>query len=670
MANALAEYFQKPGIKVVEGSLQRVVGKPVAYLKDDAAYRMHVIQPGWSALPLGIRLLMKRHVHAWDELYEALRRQVLDLQGTHVALRPDAPVRITRLVLEKFGRPTGPAREVAPVMPVTPPAPAPVPLASPVRPKPEPAPVAEAGAVVGIDLGTTYSVVAHVDSHGRPCSLHNSDGERLTPSVVLFGDDGAVVGKQALLRSAFEPDRTAICVKRDMGAKHYRHPIRGEMLPPEVISAFILRSLRGDAARQLGTVRGAVITVPAYFDETRRRATMDAGRLAGLDVLDIINEPTAAAIAYGYQTGYLDRGVRFRGDRPIRALVFDLGGGTFDVTIVEIGPGSFKALATDGDVTLGGRDWDERLVDVIAGRFLARFGDDPLGDPISAHELWVAAEAAKRTLTERPGAVVHLYHRGQRVALEVTRAEFEEATAPLLERTRLTTEVVVRQAGLTYADLDRVLLVGGSTRMPMVTRMLTKLTGKVPDRSISPDDAVAHGAALYARLVAKTVPGASAEDAGDAVVSEDDNTDFTVTDVNSHSLGILGTDPDSGVKFNKIVIPKNSPLPCTVTKPFQTYREGQRAVLLKVLEGDSPRPTLCTPVGVCTIRNLPPDLPAGWPVEVSYTYESNGRLHLTAQLRGYPQGVAMDFFRENALPDEELDVLADYVAEEMEAGDR
>lgn len=202
---------------------------------------------------------------------------------------------------------------------------------------------------VGIDLGTTYSAIAHINHHGQPASIPNSNGDVLTSSVVLFGDDGTVIGKEAVLAAPLEPDKVADCVKRDIGNKHYRKPIKGELLPPEVISGFILRRVKDDAERKLGPIKKAVITVPAYFDETRRRATMDAGVLAGLEVLDIINEPTAAAIAYGYQAGFLDRSGALKGDQAIRTLVYDLGGGTFDVTLVEMSNQSFKALATDGE---------------------------------------------------------------------------------------------------------------------------------------------------------------------------------------------------------------------------------------------------------------------------------------------------------------------------------
>src|SRR5262249_36217189 len=258
-----------------------------------------------------------------------------------------------------------------------------------------------ANTVVGIDLGTTYSVVAHLDAHGRPISIPNSAGDLLTASVILFEESGPVVGKEAVLAAAMEPEKIAECVKRDMGSRAYRKKINGEVLPPEVISSVVLKSLKADAERKLGPVRKAVITVPAYFDEPRRRATMDAGRLAGLDVLDILNEPTAAAIAYGYQTGFLDRSGRAQGGKPLRVLAFDLGGGTFDVTIVEIRAGSFKAVATDGDVCLGGKDWDEQIVNLAAERFKKQHRVDPREDPATRQELWNNAEVVKKTLTER-----------------------------------------------------------------------------------------------------------------------------------------------------------------------------------------------------------------------------------------------------------------------------
>jgi molecular chaperone DnaK len=651
----LLGYFQKLGQKVVESSLRRVAGKPVSTVTHDVSYWQEVIQPAWFGLALPIRMIGRQKL-CWDQLFRALRDEVYDVSGESVVLRPDLTAKVAAMA-ERFYREEEkhPPLEVR-VAPVEsragPSPPVAAPVAAPVKgAKVAPAKVASAPAV-GIDLGTTYSLVAYVDAQGRPCSIPNAAGDLLTPSVVLFEESGTVVGKEAVLASAMEPDKVAECVKRDMGAKVYRKKINGEYLPPEMISSLILRSLRTDAERKLGPVRRAVITVPAYFEETRRRATMDAGRLAGLEVLDILNEPTAAAIAYGYQLGFLDRTCKLTEDHPLRVLVFDLGGGTFDVTIVEIQGNQFKALATDGDVGLGGKDWDEKLIDLAAERFRHQFREDPRENPVSRQELALAAEAAKRTLTERPKAAIFVNHLGSRLKVEVTRAEFEEATAALVERTRLTAEIVVRQAGLTWADIDRVLPVGGSTRMPMIARMLEQMAGKPPDHSIAVDEAVAHGAALYANLLA-------AEKGGTTTAAP-----FTVTNVNAHSLGILGSRPRTGRKLNKILVRKNTPLPQTVTKVFRTFKANQQSVAIKVLEGESSRPEFCHQVGVCAIRDLPPDLPAGWPVQVSYTYEANGRLHVAAKLKSHPAGVTTDFMRENSMPDEDLDLWTRYVEEE------
>ncbi len=532
MPYTLLDFFQKQGQRLVEATLQRVVGKGTSFVTEDAQYRQLVVQPGWETLPLPIRAMMGRNFTRWEELFRLLRDEIYDLSNGTVQLRSNSAVRLAALLRRFYGANpsnTGSPKRVAEsqtqALPVSETDDG-VPLAMPVDESPgdeqppstaraatagQPSPTSRSPAgnatpniVVGIDLGTTYSLIAHVDAQGRPCCIPNGSGDLLTPSVVLFDEDATVVGKEAILASTMEPDRVAACVKRDMGAKVYRKKVAGEFLPPEVISSLILKSLNGDAERKLGPIRRAVITVPAYFEETRRRATMDAGRLAGLEVLDIINEPTAAAIAYGYSLGFLDRDCNLTADHPLRVLVYDLGGGTFDVTIVEIQGKHFKALATDGDVCLGGKDWDEKLMEIAAQRFRQQVREDPRDNPVSLQELSLAAEAAKRTLTERKRAALFVNHLGSRLKVEVSREEFEDVTAPLLERTRLTSELVVRQAGLTWQALDRVLLVGGSTRMPMVPRMLEQLTGKVPDRSISVDEAVAHGAALYAVMLAAT----------------------------------------------------------------------------------------------------------------------------------------------------------------------
>ena len=273
MVHALSDYLQNQGVKVVEVSLRRVAGKAAPFVKDEAHYRQLVIQPGWEALPPPVRLMLRRQFPRWDAFFLALRDEVYDLRGGTVYLRDDAPAKVAAQMKRFLGEGPGAAPAKA-----APPLATPVagsyrpPLAAPVGPAPSKAPpAAPADKVVGIDLGTTYSLVAHLDASGRPCTVPNAAGDLLTPSVVLFDEGGTVVGKEALLASALEPEKVAECVKRDMGAKVYRKKINGQFLPPEVISSLILRSLKADAERKLGAVRRAVITVPAYFDETRRR---------------------------------------------------------------------------------------------------------------------------------------------------------------------------------------------------------------------------------------------------------------------------------------------------------------------------------------------------------------------------------------------------------------
>jgi molecular chaperone DnaK len=307
---------------------------------------------------------------------------------------------------------------------------------------------------------------------------------------------------------------------------------------------------------------------------------------------------------------------------------------------VEIQGRSFRALATDGDVALGGKDWDEKLLNLAATRFIDKHREDPRNNPSSLQDLWQAAETAKKTLSERPKAAIYVNHLGTRLKVDVTRAEFEEATAALLGRTRTTTEIVVRQAGLSWKEIDKVLLVGGSTRMPMVQRMVEELTGQPPERSVSPDEAVAHGAALYANLLLQQQGKHSGEPG------------FTVTNINSHSLGIVGFDA-KGRKRNKILIPRNTPLPATVAGTFKTHKDSQANVAIRIVEGESERPEACIEIGTCTIANLPQELPAGSPLHVSYTYHANGRLEVSGGLKGQ-SSVTTVFQRENALNNDEM----------------
>ncbi|HVA50131.1 MAG TPA: Hsp70 family protein [Pirellulales bacterium] len=646
--------LEKHGFDFLEPLCQELVGQPATVL-DDEEYAERVVQDGWRRTPMQMRLLPPETLR-WNEFCFALRPRVFDGSSGTVRLRPNWRTAAAE-VAEQFGE--GAAHDSDDASPVAlldeelgPAAHETAEIPRGKRASASQRPAAADEHAVGIDLGTTYSVVAYVDHQGRPTSVPNANGDVLTPSVVLFDNEGTVVGREAVLASTLEPDRVAECVKRDMGNKYYRKKIGGESIPPEVISSYILRRLRADAERKLGKVAKAVITVPAYFDETRRRATMDAGRLAGLEVLDIINEPTAAAITYGYQEGFLDRSGKVQSDTPMRVLVYDLGGGTFDVTVVEMSNQSFKAIATDGDVRLGGKDWDEKLVEMAAARLTEAVGEDPRHDPETLQEMSIAAETAKKTLSERAKTAMYVSYRGKRHKVEVTREEFEEATAALVLRTRTTAEIVVLQAGLTWPQIDRVVVVGGATRMPMITHMLGELAGRSVDHSVSADEAVAHGAALYADLLLQQKGGGSG------------HTEFSVTNVNSHSLGVIGIDPLTRRQRNQILIPKNTPLPHSAARRFKTFRANQPNVKISVMEGESASPESCIEVGMCVIQSLPPNLPAGWPVEVRYTYRENGRLQVSASLVGHAARVTTEFVRDNSLSDDDLMLWAECLSAE------
>ena len=492
---------------------------------------------------------------------------------------------------------------------------------------------------VGIDLGTTFSVLAKIDERGLPVTIFNGEGDRLTPSDVLFDGDDVVVGKEALKAIATEADRVAECSKRDVGCRLYHKTIEGKQYPPEVIEAFILNKIRLDAEKQIGPFSKVVITVPAYFDEVRRKATQDSGYMAGFEVLDIINEPTAAAVAFGFQQGYLDE--RGSSLAPQHILVYDLGGGTFDVTVMQIRGTEFNALATDGDVRLGGYDWDQRLVNLAAEQFIRQHGADPREDPASAGKLWRECEDAKRTLSARQKAAVACDHRGNAMRIEIGRQQFEEATQDLLDRTRFTTIQTLKAAGLDWADLDRVLLVGGSTRMPMVRDMLRQLSGKEPDDSVAADEAVAHGAALHASLILAQQAGRPAT--------------FKIGNVNSHSLGVVGIDPATQRRRNGILIPRNTRLPVTNKRTFKTKKAGQQSIRVDIVEGESPSAEDCTPIGHCSVRHLPPDLPAGSPVDVLFHYKPNGRLKVRVTVPNTDRQIATEIIRENSLSKENLD---------------
>ncbi|NUQ62014.1 MAG: Hsp70 family protein [Pirellulales bacterium] len=492
---------------------------------------------------------------------------------------------------------------------------------------------------IGIDLGTTYSLAAMIDNAGRPVTVANAQGDLLTPSAVFVDEDQIIVGKEAVKASVMKPEAYAECFKRDMGSVAFRRHVCGRKVPPEVLSALVLDRLRHDAERRIGPFRKVVITVPAYFDESRRRTTQNAGWLSGLEILDIINEPTAAALAYGFDRGLLDPATPNGANKPERLLVYDLGGGTFDVTILEMDRMRFRTLATDGDVRLGGKDFDERLVQHLARQFREAHGVDPQSDPRDAAQLWLDAQEIKHSLSERTKTTGVCFHAGIRMRTEVSRGEFEEMTADLLERTETTTSLVIRQASLRWEQIDRVLLVGGATRMPMVRRMLRQLTGRDADCSQSPDEVVAHGAALYARiLMDKDQQKAACE----------------LVNVNSHSLGVVGLHRKTREKTNVVLIPKNTPLPAAASRTFRTAQADQRSVRVPVVEGESERPEDCIALGECVVRDLPPGLPAGARLVVEYRYAANGRISVAARVPSVRYSAFVEIERDQAPDLEDL----------------
>ncbi len=497
---------------------------------------------------------------------------------------------------------------------------------------------------VGIDLGTTYSAIAWLDDFRRPQTLVNSEGDKLTPSAILFEVGETIVGKEAIKALGSEADNIALCAKRQMGARCFPQPLDGRQVPPEALQGLVLNKLRVDASRRIGPITEAVITVPAYFDEVRRQATMNAGYMAALDVLDIINEPTAAAVAFGFERS---RG-ELSADGEQRMLVYDLGGGTFDVTVLEMEGAEFRALATDGDVMLGGRDWDARMIELIVERFIAQHDVDPRQSSNAMGRLWRECEDAKRTLTARQQTTVTCEYNGQVMRSELTRDEFEQHTADLLERTRFTTIQTLEASGLDWDDIDHLLLVGGSTRMPAVQDMLRQLSGKQPDSTVSPDEAVAHGAALHAGFLQDKRSGKTSQ--------------FHIRNVNSHSLGVVGSDPVTKSDRVAVLIPRNTPIPATAQRVFKTKTANQESILVRIVEGESPSPEDCVPLGECIVSPLPSELPAKTPIEVRFRYEEDGRLTVHVRIDGIDVTHEMQLTRVNSLAPADLDAWRIYVS--------
>lgn len=508
------------------------------------------------------------------------------------------------------------------------------------------------GNTVGVDLGTTFSSLAQIGTEGEPSAIGNADGKTITPSVVLLGDEGQVVVGPSFERMSVEdPQRIIEAIKRQMGNKDFHIVYQNKKLTPEFISALILKKLKQDAEEKIGPIANAVVTVPYYFNDVRRKATQDSGRIAGLNVVDIINEPTAATLAYAWVRGEL--GKADSGAKEKTILVYDLGGGTFDVTVVRYTPTNFKVLATDGDVMLGGLDWSRRIVDHVSEQFQRKFNEDPRDDPETLLQFTQECEQAKRDLSNKAQVPVTVYYKGNTLTVSLTRGDFERMTSDLLQRTKDTTELVMEQAGIKPEQLDDVVLVGGSTHMPVVEKMLVDVCKRKPSRDVSPEEAVAMGAAIHAAILEAKASGAESK-IGQAVRNRLKS--VKTADVNSHSLGVKITDPnDRSRKINHIMIPKNTEIPFNTTQRFVTNSPNQQTIHVNILEGDASDPDACTLIGDFRITGLPPNLPANSPVEVTYSYDASGRINATAKELTGNQEASTEIVRDSGINSDEVD---------------
>ncbi len=510
------------------------------------------------------------------------------------------------------------------------------------------------GNTVGIDLGTTFSTIAQVNDEGAPIPIPNEDDEVETASLILLAESGHVIVGPNRNRAAIEkPENVVERIKRHMGASEFKRTFDGHEITPEFISALILKKLKQDAEKKIGPIGNAVITVPYYFNDSRRKATQDSGRIAGLNVIDIINEPTAATLTYAWHRGEL--GVAHQKDfKPRRILIYDLGGGTFDSTLVEYTPNHFHVLATDGDVMLGGVDWNDRLLSYICDEFKEKHGIDPRDSEQMVQILRNDCDLAKIDLSRKQETVLHIRHEGKSATIRVSREKFDELTSDLLQRTIDTTDFVLEQAQLKFTDLDGIVLIGGSTLMPQVPQRLKEHTGVQPyiHPDLDPHTAVAKGAAIHAAILeARHRPDDTT--LGDRIKKMFEP--IRQEDVNSHGLGIVAMDPRSKKAINHIMIPRNTTLPFEVTQTFQTNKSDQQRISVQVLEGDAPDPVACSLLGKCKITELPVNLPKGSPVDVTYAFDKNGRISVTAREKSGGKEAVIDIERRGSLDDRQIE---------------
>ncbi len=516
------------------------------------------------------------------------------------------------------------------------------------------------GKTVGIDLGTTRSCIAHIDN-GKAVVIPNADAELVTPSVVLFDEDGTVlVGNEAKAQAVAAGDRVVRESKREIGRSDASWDMDGVTYTPEMVGSLVLKKLKQDAEGHLGEpIVNAVITVPAYFTDSQRAATEMAGKLAGLNVIDIFNEPMAAALAYGMGNSQVDGHV----------LVYDLGGGTFDVTVMKLSGGEFTMVASDGDVELGGADWDQAIVDYVRQQFIAEHGDDPTNDLDTAQAVKNDAETAKELLSRKDRTKIIVQHAGNKLAVDLSREQFEEMTEDLLARTSSTVEEVIEnQAGLTWADIDRVLLVGGSSKMPQVSAMMSELAGRaVGLGEVEPDLGVAQGAAWRALMLEAAVPAsqqsATCQENLALLPPRAAGTirEGGVTMVTTHAYGVKTVNERGDDFENSLMIGKNEALPVSQTRTFGTASHHQTSIEITVIEGEEVDLAYCEEVGTGEITGLPP-LPQGSPVTITMTFNAQGIIEVYAREDTYGRDLQMKLERRYGMSDEEARAVGKQLA--------